>query len=190
MPTSTKECRLDAQERRNRLMAIEAEFVRQSDAPVIIAGSTGSVAATMALMETLKGRPNSALVLHGLDRDLDAESWAVLGNHPEHPQHGLHQLLTKLGVRREDIRDLATGECENSSPRSVLERDAAASFDDSPMGELRQRYEEGRRRPCARPGPVRGRNDPGRGVGHCAYPARSPRNQRRRPPRSSPPMKT
>ncbi len=108
------EHRLDAQERRNRLMAIEADFVRQSDAPVIIAGSTGSVAATMTLIETLKGRPNSALVLHGLDRNLDAESWAALGNHPEHPQHGLYQLLAKLGMSREAIRDLETGERESS----------------------------------------------------------------------------
>ncbi len=105
-----KERGLDAQERRNRLMAIEAEFLRQSYAPAIIAGSTGSVAATMTLMETLKGRPNSAIVLHGLDRNLDAESWAALSNHPEHPQHGLYQLLAKLGERREAIPDL---ECEN-----------------------------------------------------------------------------
>ncbi len=115
-----EERRLDAQERRNRLMAIEAEFVRQSDAPIIIAGSTGSVAATMALMETLKGRPNSALALHGLDRNLDAGSWAALGKHPEHPQHGLHQLLAKLDVRREAIRDLATAERENSRRAAFL----------------------------------------------------------------------
>ncbi len=35
--------KLDSEERRNQLMAIEGEFVRQADAPVIIAGSTGSV---------------------------------------------------------------------------------------------------------------------------------------------------
>ena len=68
-----REGKLDAQERRNRLMAIEAEFIRLSKAPVIVAGSTGSVAATMALMETLKGRPNAAILLHGLDRNLDEE---------------------------------------------------------------------------------------------------------------------
>jgi ATP-dependent helicase/nuclease subunit B len=99
--------KLDGQERRNRLMAVEADFIRQSDAPVIVAGSTASVAATMALMETLNGRPNSAIVLQGLDRNLDTESWAVLGDHPEHPQHGLHQLLSRLDVARETIRDLA-----------------------------------------------------------------------------------
>jgi ATP-dependent helicase/nuclease subunit B len=99
--------KLDGQERRSRLMAVEAEFIRQSKAPIIVAGSTASVAATMALMETLKGRPDSAIVLYGLDRHLDAESWAVLGDHPEHPQHGLHQLLSRLDVGRETIRDLA-----------------------------------------------------------------------------------
>ncbi|MFZ1108183.1 MAG: double-strand break repair protein AddB [Rhodomicrobium sp.] len=99
--------RLDPQERRNRLMAIEAEFIRQSGAPVIVAGSTGSVAATMALMEMLAARQNSAIVLQGLDRDLDAASWAALQDHPEHPQHGLHQLLARLGATRDGVRDLA-----------------------------------------------------------------------------------
>ena len=112
-----REGKLDAQERRNRLMAIEAEFIRLSKAPVIVAGSTGSVAATMALMETLKGRPNAAIVLQGLDRNLDEESWAALGNHPEHPQHGLHQLLAKLDAEREAIRDLQMPAKENEVGR-------------------------------------------------------------------------
>ncbi len=98
--------KLDPQERRNRLMAIEAEFIRESGAPVVVAGSTGSVAATMALMEMLAGRANSAIVLHGIDRDLDAKSWAALQNHPEHPQHGLHCLLARIGAGREAVRDL------------------------------------------------------------------------------------
>ena len=112
-----RECKLDAQERRNRLMAIEAEFIRLSKTPVIVAGSTGSVAATTALMKTLKGRPNAAIVLHGLDRNMDEESWAALGNHPEHPQHGLHQLLAKLDVEREAIRDLQMPVTENEERR-------------------------------------------------------------------------
>jgi ATP-dependent helicase/nuclease subunit B len=109
--------KLDAQERRNRLMAIEREFIRQSRAPVILAGSTGSVAATMALMETLAGRPNSAIVLHGLDSGLDAESWAALQAHSEHPQHGLHQLLARLGAGRGAVRDLPGGAAEDAAMR-------------------------------------------------------------------------
>ena len=55
----SKTGKLDSEERRNRLMAIEAEFIRQSDAPVIIAGSTGSVAATVGLMGAALSRPQS-----------------------------------------------------------------------------------------------------------------------------------
>jgi len=100
-----KSGKLDREERRNRLMTIEAGFIRQSDAPVIIAGSTGSVAATVGLMEAALGRPQSAIVLYGLD-DSAGESWAAAGAHPEHPQHGLQQLLARLNIRREDIRAL------------------------------------------------------------------------------------
>jgi ATP-dependent helicase/nuclease subunit B len=114
--------KLDPQERRNRLMAIEADFIRQSHAPVIVAGSTGSVAATMALMETLAARPNAAIVLHGLDRGLDAESWGALPAHPEHPQHGLHRLLTRLETPRDAVRDLpnASGKGERMQRRAAF----------------------------------------------------------------------
>ncbi len=94
--------KLDREEHRNRLMAIEAEFIRQSDAPVIIAGSTGSVAATVGLMEAALARPASAIVLYGLEQ----ENWVDAKDFPEHPQHGLHQLLARLNVRAENVRAL------------------------------------------------------------------------------------
>ena len=94
--------KLDREERRNRLMAIEAEFIRQSDAPIIVAGSTGSVAATVGLMEAALGRPQSAIVLYGLD---DAET--AVEAHPEHPQHGLNQLLARFNICGEDVLPLS-----------------------------------------------------------------------------------
>ncbi|MGA7328768.1 MAG: double-strand break repair protein AddB [Rhodomicrobium sp.] len=99
--------KVDREERRTRLMAIEAEFIHESTAPVIIAGSTGSVAATASLMEAALTRKQSAIVLYGLDETLDRESWAELDQHPEHPQHGLHHLLQRLDIKREDIRPLS-----------------------------------------------------------------------------------
>jgi ATP-dependent helicase/nuclease subunit B len=93
-----KSGKLDSEERRNRLMAIEAEFVRQSDAPVIVAGSTGSVAATVGLMGAALSRPQSALVLYGLD---DADAGAE--EHSEHPQHGLKLLLARFHSGGEDV---------------------------------------------------------------------------------------
>ncbi len=94
--------KLDREERRNRLMAIEAQFIRQSDAPIIIAGSTGSVAATAGLMEATLSRPRSAIVLYGLgDASPGVEA------HPEHPQHGLKLLLTRFGISGEDVFPLS-----------------------------------------------------------------------------------
>ncbi len=106
--------KLDREERRNQLMAIEAEFIRASDGPLIIAGSTGSVAATGGLMEAALGRPQSAIVLYGLDAR-PGESWAVAA-HPEHPQHGLQQLLARLNIRPEDIRALPAAEISPPHP--------------------------------------------------------------------------
>jgi ATP-dependent helicase/nuclease subunit B len=100
-----RSAKLDREERRNRLMAVEAEFIRRSTTPVIVAGSTGSIGATAGLMEAALDRPRSALVLHGLD-DFCGETWDTLGAHPEHAQHGLHHLLTRLELKPADVHPL------------------------------------------------------------------------------------
>jgi len=109
---------LDPVARRNRVLArAAARMAEQPDAPVIVAGSTGSVPATAALMRTIMGLPRGAIVLPGLDQHLDATSWAALEAAPHHPQAGLARLLAVLGVAREDVGVLAG---EGRSGRSVL----------------------------------------------------------------------
>ncbi len=122
--------KIDREERRNRLMAVEGEFIRQSESPVLIAGSTGSVTATMGLMVAAMARPNSAVVLHGLDKGLDDDSWNVVGNHPEHPQHGLHALLIRLGLDRGQVRDLSLKKerCKDAAPGTAEERRRRSKF--------------------------------------------------------------
>ncbi len=71
------------------------------EAPVTAAGSTGSIPATAELLKAIARLPGGAVVLPGLDTDLDAASWAELG--PDHAQFGLRQLLTLIGVEREDV---------------------------------------------------------------------------------------
>jgi ATP-dependent helicase/nuclease subunit B len=95
-------------ERRNRLMALEAERLRRThpDTPVIVAGSTGSIPATAELMKAVAGLPNGAIVLPGLDLTLDDPSWNAITEHPEHPQAGLLQLLADLAVPRADVKEL------------------------------------------------------------------------------------
>lgn len=78
--------------------------------PVIVAGVTGSVPATAALMSAVARLDNGAIVLPALDTELDETSWRkIVANddanpgHPEHPQHGLAKLLLRLGLDRGDV---------------------------------------------------------------------------------------
>jgi len=109
--------------RRNRAILGEAERLAAAppDGPVIVAGVTGSIPATVELMRTVARLPQGAIVLPGLDPHLDAESWAKIPEHPEHPQFGLKTLLDRLGVARDDVRVLAgTEESTVQANRSAL----------------------------------------------------------------------
>jgi ATP-dependent helicase/nuclease subunit B len=86
---------------------------------VIAAGSTGSVPATAELLAAIARLPNGAVVLPGLDRELDPESWAGLD--PGHPQYGLKQLLRVMGVERDDVGPWA--EAQSDAPREALLRE-------------------------------------------------------------------
>lgn len=100
---------LSAAARRNAVIRAEAKRLAASppDGPVIVAGVTGSIPATVDLMRSVAGLANGAIVLPGLDTDLDAESWqAITPDHPEHPQFGLKKLLDALGCPRSGVRPL------------------------------------------------------------------------------------
>lgn len=70
---------------------------------ILAAGSTGSIPATAELLRVIARLPNGAVVLPGLDRELDAESWERL--EPGHPQYSLKQLLLHMEVRRDEVED-------------------------------------------------------------------------------------
>ena len=102
--------------RRDRVIAAEAaRLARKPDGPVVVAGSTGSMPATARFIAAVARLPHGAVVLPGLDTDLDAASWAAIGGgaaragereaEPEngHPQFALHGLLKQLGVDRNEV---------------------------------------------------------------------------------------
>jgi ATP-dependent helicase/nuclease subunit B len=103
---------------RDALIGFEAERLRRRppDGPVIAAGSTGSIPATAELLGVISRLPQGAVVLPGLDRGLDAASWAEIArDKPEppvvgHPQYGLARLMRKLGVERRDVVDLGAAD--------------------------------------------------------------------------------
>jgi ATP-dependent helicase/nuclease subunit B len=95
-------------ERRRRLLRAEVERLQAGPqaAPVIVAGVTKADAASAELIRAVLALPNGAVVLPALDRSLDAESWASISDHPEHPQFGLKKLMDALGLSRRDVRPL------------------------------------------------------------------------------------
>ncbi len=96
------------------------------DRPVIAAGSTGSVPATARLLAAIARLPNGALVLPGLDTQMDEKTQAALrdpANMPQgSPQYGLARLLDRLGAGIGEVEDLAPA----PSQRTVLVRKALA----------------------------------------------------------------
>jgi ATP-dependent helicase/nuclease subunit B len=107
---------IEAAERRDALIKAEAaRLSRKTDGPVIAAGSTGSIPATAELIATIARLPHGAVVLPGLDTDLDEESWRLIAGDPKkkiaaapgHPQFAMQALLTRIGIARGAVHSLA-----------------------------------------------------------------------------------
>ncbi len=100
------EGKVGANDQRNQLMTSYTEWLTQSepDYPVIAAGSTGSIPTTAKLLSTIAGLKKGAVILPGLDMDMDEESWQCLQEH--HPQFGMRELLCKMEIERGDVLPL------------------------------------------------------------------------------------
>ena len=98
---------MEQAERRNRLLRAQAAAWRAAPpaGPVIAAGSTGSIPATAELLHVVAHLPRGAVVLPGLDLDLDEESWNAIGDPAtaSHPQYGMKKLLGHLRATRADV---------------------------------------------------------------------------------------
>ena len=71
---------------------------------VVAAGSTGSIPATASLLDVVSKLPHGRVILPGLDRELDEESWAVLDE--THPQYQMKKLLMRFELPRADVSEL------------------------------------------------------------------------------------
>jgi ATP-dependent helicase/nuclease subunit B len=113
--------KMEPAERRDRLIDAEAKRLAAHHAgPVIAAGSTGSMPATAKFLRVIASLPQGAVVLPGLDTDLDEASWRSIGGerndegrfveHPasSHPQYAMHALLDRFGIGRGDVEILGT----------------------------------------------------------------------------------
>ena len=99
--------------RRDRLIEAEAaRLAADPEGPVIAAGSTGSMPATAALIATIAKLPHGAVVLPGLDTDLDDAAWQSISGSDQiapaagHAQFTMQALLTRMQLQRADVRPL------------------------------------------------------------------------------------
>jgi ATP-dependent helicase/nuclease subunit B len=100
--------------RRDALIKAEAaRLSAHTGGPVIAAGSTGSMPATAELIAAIARLPRGAVVLPGLDLELDAQSWDLIEGRGddtaraapavEHPQFAMQALLRRIGIAREQV---------------------------------------------------------------------------------------
>jgi len=105
---------IDAAERRDILIEAEMKHLADSDQPVIAAGSTGSMPATAKLLAAIAQLRQGAVVLPGLDTDLDEESWRKIASGANekdaptvmHPQFAMQALLARMGIARNAVKQL------------------------------------------------------------------------------------
>src|SRR5438445_4352410 len=113
--------KIEPAERRDRLIDAEAaRLTTHHDGPVIGAGSTGSMPATAKFLHAVAKLKQGAVVLPGLDTDLDDEAWQTIGGirdaqgkfttppSSNHPQYAMQGLLDRFGIKRGDVEILAT----------------------------------------------------------------------------------
>jgi ATP-dependent helicase/nuclease subunit B len=115
----TETNRIEPAARRDLLIDAEAErLTKPSGGPVIAAGSTGSMPSTAKFLQAVARLPHGAVVLPGLDTDLDDAAWRSIGGVKDakggfttspasnHPQFAMHALLTRFGIKRSDVEIL------------------------------------------------------------------------------------
>ena len=144
----------DPAERRSALIAAEAHrLLRERPAtPIVAAGSTGSIPSTAALLAAIAQLPNGAVVLPGLDQDLDEAGWGAVGGSVGerdfvhgHPQAVMRCLLDEhlrigrgavgvLGEPREALR--ARSRLLSQALRPAATTHCWAAMDAAAHGEL------------------------------------------------------
>ncbi|MEA2755395.1 MAG: ATP-dependent helicase/nuclease subunit [Aliidongia sp.] len=111
---------VDAADRRNRVIAAQVDAWRaQPPGIVIAAGFAGAGPEAARLLTLISLLPQGFVVLPGVDTAADEALWPAILEDPTHPQHGLAQLLARMGVSHDALRPWA-GE---AAGRAVLARE-------------------------------------------------------------------
>ncbi|WP_331372697.1 double-strand break repair protein AddB [Sinorhizobium chiapasense] len=104
---------------RNAILKAETQRIAAGKVggPIIIAGSTGSIPVTAALIAAVSRLPNGTIVLPGLDQTMSDTEWELIVGDASsgvtkdpasrsHPQYGFYRLLKRMGIGRRDVLTL------------------------------------------------------------------------------------
>jgi ATP-dependent helicase/nuclease subunit B len=107
---------MDKARRQQALLTAQIEHLQKAGErdPVVALGSTGSNPTTARLLDAISRMTQGAVVLPGLDRDLDDIAWSHIGEASgeygepsySHPQSILKRLLRIMDIDREEVREL------------------------------------------------------------------------------------
>ncbi|WP_176085582.1 double-strand break repair protein AddB [Martelella sp. HB161492] len=139
---------------RNRLLAAEALRLSSlsGTAPVIIAGSTGSVPAIADLIAAVASLPQGVVVLPGLDLAMEDDAFSALTapdadlSQPEpsnraHPQYEMARLIERLGETRAAFTSLGQATPEIADRNAILAEAFAPAERTDGWGAARLRFD-------------------------------------------------
>ncbi len=139
----SKHGRVDRAARQKILVQAQAAALANDDkaaqeaGAVLAIGSTGTNRATARLLAAIARSPRGAVVLPGLDRDLDATAWRLVsgaleaGDEPGfgHPQAAMARLLPVLGLDRAGVLSLGAPPAPAASIRERFVAEALRPAD-------------------------------------------------------------
>lgn len=108
-PAYLKENNLvDPAERRNILLDLQCRFWQKHPPSkrIVVAGTTATYPMMRRLVKTVLDLPNGELVLYGVDKNLDTQSYDKLDE--SHPQFEIKQLLDFIEVNRFEVVDFCS----------------------------------------------------------------------------------
>jgi ATP-dependent helicase/nuclease subunit B len=132
-----QEGRIDPARRRNLVLAARIARWRATPPahPVIAAGSTGSIKATAELLACVATLPSGAVILPGLDRDMDEDTRARLT--ANHPQFAMMRFLDAVGVTPDAVGEWGAPGIGGVAPgRAAFVAEAMRPADARPRGGL------------------------------------------------------
>ncbi len=107
---------------RRRVMALDARSHHWRSHPpadpIVAAGFIAADPALADLIGTVARLPSGSVVLPGLDREIDNEAWDAV--EPTHPQWGFKQLLSRIDIARDAVRDWPSLPASASARRHLL----------------------------------------------------------------------